>query len=155
MTEAKFISLIDARFPYGDRKKGLALVALALKISPNAVFMIHHELAIPGRSVRAKKADRLAVLDYIDEHFVHPLSGLASWLTRKRISKEGISVAQAAAAARTIAKFPGCYNALNIACISCDDKIGENERLFDSITKKWEKKPIKIITAQRASRVAD
>ena len=143
MSEAKFITSIDCRFPYGDPKKARALAARALKISPGAVFAIYHELARPGHNVRASAKARLAVLEFLEERFVHPLSGLGSLLTRKMIAKEEISVASAAAAARLIAEFPGCYGILNIAYFSCDDKHEKNERLFESIRTRWEMNPIK------------
>ena len=138
MTEVEFINSIDCRFPYGNAKKARVLVMRAMKISPNAVFMIYHELSRPPRGTRSSQKQRLAILECIDENFIHPLSGLASWLTRKSIAGEELSVARAAAAARVIAQFPGCYNVLNIAYFSCDDKLGNNERLFDAIPKQWE-----------------
>jgi hypothetical protein len=144
MTEAKFITSIDARFPYGDPSKARALAARALKISPRAVFAIYHELARPGRSVRASAKARLAVLEFLEERFVHPLSGLGSWLTRKMIAKEEISIASAAAAARLISEFRGCYGILNIAYFSCDDKDRKNEKLFDSIRTRWDIEPNQI-----------
>ncbi|MGA2500065.1 MAG: hypothetical protein ABSH20_20190 [Tepidisphaeraceae bacterium] len=138
MTEAEFINSIDCRFPYENPKKASALAARALKISPNAVFMVYHELARPGRGFRSSKKERLAILEFLEERFVHPLSGLASWLTRNMIAEKELSVARAAAAMRVIADFPGCYNALNLAYFSCDDKLGKNERLVDLIWKRWE-----------------
>jgi hypothetical protein len=137
MTEAKFITSIDARFPYGDPKKARALAARALKISPNAVFSVYHELARPGRSVRATAKDRLAVLEYLEERFVHPLSGLGSWLTRKMIAKEEVSAARAAEVARLIGAFPGCYGILNLDYFSCDDRSEKNEPLFEWIRVRW------------------
>src|SRR3954469_16120469 len=119
MIEAKFISSIDARFPYGKPEKARTLAARALKISPNATFAVYHELARPGRGGRTTARERLAVLEYLEERFVHPLSGLGSWLTRKIIAKEEISVARAAEAARLIGAFPGCYGISSLAYFSC------------------------------------
>ena len=141
MTEDKFISSIDARFPYGEPKKARALAARALKISPGAVYAVYHELARPGRSVRTSSGERLTVLEWFEERFVHPLSGLGAWLARKSIAKEELSVQQAATVAHIIAPFTGCYGILNLAYFTCDDKHGKNERLFDSIRSRWEKEP--------------
>jgi hypothetical protein len=116
------------------------------RISPNAVFSVYHELARPGRGVRTSSRERLAVLEYLEERFVHPLSGLGSWLTRKMIAKEEVSVAQAAKIAQQIAEFPGCYGILNLAYFSCDDTRGKNEKLFESIRARWDKRPIQSIT---------
>jgi hypothetical protein len=140
-TETKFMESIDARFPYNNPKTAKALAVRALKISPNAVFAVYEELARKPRSIRTSRTKRLAVLEYIEERFVHPLSGLASWLARKGIIGELISPARAAVAARIISKFPGCYCALNLAYFSCDDKREENERLFDSIRQEWAQYP--------------
>ena len=139
MTEAKFINSIDCRFPYGNPKRARALATRALKISPNAVFAIYHELARPSRGVRTSARERLAILEYLEERLVHPLSGLGSWLTRKMIAKEEISVARAAEAARLIAQFPGCYGVLNLAYFSCEDSNERNEPIFESIRVRWKK----------------
>ena len=141
MTEARFIKSIDARFPYGDVKKARKLATSALEISPGAVFAVYHELARPCRSVRAPPRGRTAILEYIEQQFVHPLSGLGAWLTRKAIAKEQLSVDRAAAAARLIAEYPGSYGVLNIAYFLCDDRRGKNEELFESIRRRWEKTP--------------
>jgi len=107
--------------------------------------MVYSELARPGRGVRCSQEARFALVDYLDERFVHPLSGIASLLTRKMIAKQFISPARAAVLAKIIAKFPGCYNVLNLAYFSCDDKLEKNESLFEAIRKRWERMPNKTL----------
>jgi hypothetical protein len=138
MTEAQFISSIDCRFPWGNQRKMRLLASQALKISPNAVFMVYWEIGHPGHSARMSSSERFDMVGYLEERFVHPLGGLASWLVRQRIAGVKISVSRAKAAIRKVAKFPGCYNALNLACSSCDyDETETIDRLGDAVRKEW------------------
>jgi hypothetical protein len=139
MTEAQFISSIDCKFPWGNQRKMRTLVSQALKISPNAVFMVYWEIGHPGHNVRTSSSERYDMLEYLEERFVHPLSGLASWLVRQRIAGDKISVSRAKAAIQKVAKFPGCYNALNLACSSCDYDESETIDKLDAVVRKdWE-----------------
>jgi len=44
MTEQEFISSIDCNFPYEDIALAKELILQARSISPNAVFMVLHEI---------------------------------------------------------------------------------------------------------------
>jgi hypothetical protein len=140
MDEAKFISSIDCCFPYSNPRKARAFVEQSLKISPNAVFMVMHELARLPRGERSTQAERLAVLEFIEERFVHPLSGIAAMLTRRMIMKKKTSVKQAVAYIAIIKKFPGCYNALNLAYFANYSANRFIEEAFEAVKKNWEQK---------------
>jgi hypothetical protein len=138
MNGVKFISSIDCCFPYSNPKKARALAEQSLKISPNAVFMVIHELARLPKSKRSSQAERLAVLEFIEERFVHPLSGLTASLTRRMIMKKKTSVQQAVRSIEMIKNFPRCYDALNIAYFANDSANQLVDRAYDAVKKNWE-----------------
>lgn len=142
MTEVKFIAQIDCRFPYSNSKKARVLVKQALNISPNAVFMVMHELARLPKGTRSSQSERLIVLEFIEERFVHPLSGIAANLTRRMIRKKKTSAQQAVNFIAAIESFPECYNALNLACFANDSASQLVDRAYDVVKKNWEQKTL-------------
>ncbi len=50
MNESEFITHIDCHFPYQDRQEASRLIDLACQLSPDAAFMVAHELARPPQS---------------------------------------------------------------------------------------------------------
>jgi hypothetical protein len=138
MSEVEFIASIDCCFPYSNPKKARVLAEQSLKISPNAVFMVMHELARLPKNRQSSQAERLAVLEFIEERFVHPLSGLAASLTRRMIMENKITAQQAVCSIEKIKNFPGCYNALNLAYFANDSSSRIVDFAYDSVKKNWE-----------------
>jgi len=47
VTEDEFIKTVDCRFPYDDEVRARELIKLGSAISPNAAFMVLHEICRP------------------------------------------------------------------------------------------------------------
>ncbi len=137
MTETDFLRSIDCRFPYGDNVAARALVVQSLEISPNAVFMVVHELARPGYSVNPSVARRLELLSEIRGSFKHPIAGPVLTLAERIILGEEASVEEAIAVMEQIRHFPNEYSALAIAYMSCDDRENLADRLYNNIVNRW------------------
>jgi hypothetical protein len=144
MNEIKFISSIDCRFPYSNPKKARALAGQSLKISPNAVFTVMHELARLPKIKRSSQSERLAVLEFIEERFAHPLSGITANLARRMIAKKKISVQQAIRLIKVVGNFPGCYGALSLVYFANDSASPLVDQAFDVVKKNWEQKSDKF-----------
>jgi hypothetical protein len=100
--------------------------------------MVMHELARLPKSKRSSQAERLALLEFIEERFVHPLSGLTASLTRRMIVKRKTSAQQVVRSIEMIKKFPGCYNALNLAYFANDSASNFVDSAYDSVKRIWE-----------------
>lgn len=141
MTEEEFIASIDCRFPYGAPREWRRSIALARKISPNAVFMIIHELCLPPRSSRVSAATRLRIYRYVQQRFKHPLLTRLDSLLSTAILGGRVPASTAGAAMRQVAKYRDQYNALAICYFSCNDRLGRTDALYDAITAEWSNAP--------------
>lgn len=137
MTEDEFIANIDCRFPYDAPRKWHRLIAVARDISPNAVFMVIHELCRPPRSSGASATTRLRIYRCIQQRFRHPLLTRLDSLFLTVISGGTVPVGMAGAAMRQVARYRYQYNALAICYFSCNDRLGRNETLYDAVTAEW------------------
>lgn len=137
MSEVEFIEAIDCRFPYGDQAKARELIELGVRISPNASFMVLHEICRPPRAV---KRDPLALLELAaswEGTFQHPLVCVVLPIAKSMIQDQLVSVGEAMAAMREVAVYRGQYNALAIPYLACDDDNGEADALHKEITRAW------------------
>jgi len=137
MTEEEFIASIDCRFPYDTPREWRRLIAVARNISPNAVFMIIHELCRPPRSSSVSATTRLRIYRCVQQRFRHPFLTRLDLLFSTAISGEMVSVGTAGAAMRQAARYRNQYNALAICYFSCNDQFGRTEALYDAITAGW------------------
>jgi len=62
--ENEFILKIDNSFPYKDDEKWKALVDEGASISPNASYMVLHEICRPPKRPRITGKQRLDMLEY-------------------------------------------------------------------------------------------
>jgi hypothetical protein len=138
MTEEQFIASVDCCFPYGDLAAGRALIDQACGISPNAAFMIAHELARPPRSAAAPKGARGELLAYLASRLVHPLAPLVIAFAERLLDGSYVPVAEAARVMLEIKSFPGQYCALGLAYMACDDVDGEADGLYEDILREWQ-----------------
>jgi hypothetical protein len=137
MTEEEFIASIDCQFPYDAPREWRRSIALARNISPNAVFMVIHELCRPPRSSRVSAATRLRIYRCVQQRFKHPLLTRLDSLFSTAISGGMVPVSRAGAAMRQVARYRDQYNALAICYFSCNDRLGRTEALYDAITAEW------------------
>lgn len=137
MTEDEFTSNIDCQFPYDSPREWRRLIGMARDISPNAVFMIIHELCLPPRSSGAAATTRLRIYRCIQQRFRNPLLTRLDSLFLAVISGSTVPVGTAGAAMRQVARYREQYAALAICYFSCDDRLGRNDTLYDAITSEW------------------
>jgi hypothetical protein len=138
MTEAEFIGHIDCAFPYDDPPRARALIERAPAVSANAAFMVMHELARIPASVTVSPESRRDLLNHLRAHLNHPLAVLVSRLAEEMIAGRPVPVAEANTAMQAIAKHPGQYAALAIACFSCDDPEGIADVTYANVVRSWE-----------------
>ncbi len=73
MTEEDFIEQVDCNFPYNDRAAAEATIAQGAAISPNAAFLVLHEICRPPVAVPSAELHQLLALwDAATEHPLKP-----------------------------------------------------------------------------------
>ncbi|MCX7427224.1 MAG: hypothetical protein NTW96_16550 [Planctomycetia bacterium] len=137
MTEAEFIASIDCQFPYDNEAECCRLCEMGAHISPNAAFMVLHELCRQPRSGNVTTEVLKRILSYWNGCFSHPLAPLLTQIVTTRIEGKELSVNDAMNAMRVISEYPHEYNALAIAYFSCDDVEGKVDDLDESICANW------------------
>lgn len=137
MTETEFIESIDCSFPYNSEAEWRPLIELGTSISPNAAFMVLHELCRPPTGIAVPKARIEAILDCWNQHFKHPLVGQVLPAAKAMIDGQTIAVDTALRTMRVVAAYRGQYNALSIPYFACDDVDGRAEELRLEITNAW------------------
>lgn len=138
MNEVEFIEAIDCRFPYGDQAKAQELIELAARISPNASFMVLHEICRPPKGTKESSLVLLELATSWEGSIEHPLVSVVLPIAKSMIQDKLISVGVAIAAMREIAFYKGQYNALAIPYLACDDEDGEADALHREVTHAWQ-----------------
>lgn len=137
MTEADFIEQIDCCFPYSSPFKWRRAVATALRISPNATFMVIHELCRPPMWDKESSAQRIAIWVHLSKRFRHPLAKKLSPIIDAQLSNNEVTVAKAIKGMQLVRNWPSQYNALSICYFACNDDKGIADRIFESIIDEW------------------
>lgn len=137
MDESEFITSIDCCFPYRAPLQWRRTIADALKISPNAAFMVAHELCRPPRSVRVTVAQRLETWRYLSVRLHHPLAQQLSDVIALRIKGSEIPMAVAVKAMKLVRHSPNQYNALSI-CYFSYSGMRKVDELYDRIVGEWQ-----------------
>lgn len=137
MNEAEFISAIDCAFPHERPTQWRRLSASAARISPNAAFMVLHEVCRSPASRRVTEVQSRVIISHLKRRFRHPAlraiyPAVISYLTGKKLRPSA-----AAARMRKIALHTGQYNALNICYFSAFDRRGVLERTYQRIVQDW------------------
>ena len=135
MNEAEFIDSIDCQFPYDTEEKWRSLITQGVSISPNAAFMILHEICRPPRSVDPNVMG--AILKQWCQQFTHPLVEIVLPAAESMINGKELPVAKCMDIMRIVAAYKDQYNALSIPYFACDDTNGEAEHLHQKIITAW------------------
>lgn len=90
-TESAFIQHIDCNFPYRNPLQWRPLVSRAARLSPNAAFMVVHEVCRLPSSVQLSLRERQAILNHLLRRFRHPLVRdlkpvMDAWLEEHRLT---------------------------------------------------------------------
>ena len=137
MTEPEFIQAIDCRFPYSNDIEAKKLIELGSTISPNAAFMVLHELCRVPRSVSTRRYKIKKLIEYWFQHYTHPLNPILLPIALKSLRNENISIKRCLKCMDLVAPHVGCINALNILYFSCVDTEGLIETKYNEIIAKW------------------
>jgi hypothetical protein len=137
MTEVEFITEIDCRFPYRDETKRHQLIELGASISPNAAFMVLHEICRPPRSVGVDSDILQTILLEWTGVFHHPLVDIVLPAAMAIIRAEEIPVEQSMLAMKAVSTYQNQFNALSIPYFACDDVTGEVDLMHQKIIDRW------------------
>lgn len=141
-TEEEFISEVDCEFPYEQHDRAVALIHEAVTISPNAAFMVVHELVRRPRGSNVTAEACLNLLNVIDARFEHPLKRLVFDLANRMILGSRIDASESLSAMRQIGEHRSMFNALNIAYFSGNSEMSEAdkkayEEVYDRVIVSW------------------
>ena len=139
MTEDEFIKTVDCRFPYDDEVRARELIKLGSAISPNAAFMVLHEICRPPRSsqVVISRANELLGEWSVAVH--HPLVQEVLPAAKAMIQKREFSPVEAICVMKSISPYRNQFSALSIPYFACDDTTGEVEAEYRGIIDVWSK----------------
>lgn len=138
MRESDFIAGIDCDFPYDSPIQWRKLSAMAPRISPNAAFMVLHEVCRVPRSVEMNRPRVERIISHLRRRFRHPAWKVVLPAVESYLGQEGLRPAAAAALMRKVAKYIGEYNALAICYFSANDVDGTLERTYEQIVGRWQ-----------------
>lgn len=137
MNEAAFIEQIDCQFPYGKPLLWRRLSAQAARISPNAVFMVVHEVCRLPRSNDVPERQAVAILAHLRRRSRHPLFRIIDVAVRAYVAGLELRESKANSLMRKVAAYPNQYNALAICYLCANDRSGRLDRTYNEIVAKW------------------
>lgn len=137
MTENEFIEFIDCQFPYELEEEWRPLIVLAASISPNAAFMVLHELCRLPNGTKVNREALQAMLECWKSNFTHPLVVEVLPAAEAMINGCELTVDESLRIMRKIAEHPGQYSALAIPYFACDDLAGKADELHQEISRSW------------------
>ncbi|TFW27003.1 hypothetical protein [Duganella callida] len=138
MTEEEFIKTVDCRFPYDDEVHASELIELGSAISPNAAFMVLHEICRPPRSSQVVGSRVNELLAEWTAAVHHPLVQEVLPVARAMTQNREISTVEAIRVMKSIAPYRNQFSALSIAYFACDDLTGEGEAEYRSVIDEWD-----------------
>ena len=138
MTETEFIDSIDCQFPYHSEGECRAIIERGSRISPNAAFMVLHELCRLPSDIHVEPALMLSMLKHWQRHFTHPLVEVTLRAAKTMIEGRKLPVEESMGIMKIISAYPDQYNALAITYFSCDDTEGKVEKLYEEIIADWQ-----------------
>ncbi len=136
-TETAFIQQIDCCFPYRNPLSWRPLATRAAQLSPNAAFMVMHEVCRLPSSVHLTRRERQDILDHLFRRFRHPLVRVLQPVQDAWLDDRQLSVARAIRLMRRVATYRNQYNALALCYFVCNDREGEADRVYSAIVHHW------------------
>jgi hypothetical protein len=136
--EQEFINEIDCRFPYDDDEAWKSLVNRGVAISPNAAFMVLHEICRPPVSGRPSPARLKQMFNYWRQRFHHPAVEIAEVAATALIDGQELQIDDAIDQIQAIERFPDASIALDIFLFVTDDIEGRVQDAVDSVRRKWQ-----------------
>lgn len=137
MSETEFIEKIDGNFPYHSEPEWRALVELGASISPNAAYMVLHEICRAPLSKKVTLKSKRAMLEYWRQNFNHPTMTSVLRAAEVMIKGEDLPVEESMSIMKIISAYPNQYNALSIPYFACDDIDERADELYQKIISAW------------------
>jgi hypothetical protein len=137
MTEEEFVNAVDGNFPFRHRVKWRALSSKAARISPNAAFMVLHEVCRLPVPRNVTLAERPEIIAHLKRRFRHPALRVIRPAMLSYLGGNRLRPSTAAALMHRLEPHVGQYNALIICHYSADDRQGALERTHRSIVQAW------------------
>jgi hypothetical protein len=137
VTETEFIESIDCQFPYDAEEKWRSLIEQGARISPNAAFMVLHELCRPPSGVLVYPHAIEAMLKHWCQQFEHPLVEAVLPAAEAMIKGKGLPADACMEIMRSVAAYQDQYNALAIPYFACDDTEGKVDEFYQAIIANW------------------
>ena len=137
MNETTFIEQIDCQFPYGKPLRWRRLSAQAARISPNAVFMVVHEVCRVPRSNDLPAKQAFVILQHLRRRFRHPLFRITEVALNAYVAGHELRESKADSLMRKVAAYPNQYNALALCYLCANDRSGRLDRTYNKVVAKW------------------
>lgn len=137
MNETDFISSIDCRFPYNDENKWINIMSRAIAISPNAMFMVLHELCRVPASANISQEKLLNIITEWENIFEHSAKEFVVEAGKAIIQNCLFSESKTVDYLKKIEPFDGQYNALTIIYFASNDFTDKIEQYYSEILNQW------------------
>src|SRR5262245_25076701 len=108
-SEEEFLTAIDCRFPFDDRRRASDLIEEGCRLSSNAGFALVDEILRPARGVVAPAEYRQDLLRHVFGLLRHPLVEVIRPLAERLVSGGEATVEEALAIMRRVAEHRGQY----------------------------------------------
>jgi hypothetical protein len=144
--ERPFEAQIDARFPYGEHARCIALIAEARTISLNATFCVLDEICRPPESGMVTSGQQRTLIAEWCAGLEHDLIDPVLTCAHALIGDRPLPWTDAVAVMELVGKFDGQRAALSVAYFSGDcDTVEGNAALTSAerrIRSAWERKAV-------------
>ena len=138
--EVRFAAKFDCRFPYLDQAAATTLIEEGWALSPNAAFVVLHEICRKPHSAKVSCKRQSELIDQWIAKGSHPLQEQIVQCARVLVQGCRLPWRQAAMVMEVVANYPHQYAALSIAYFSgdCDGEgDAQLEATHSRITNGW------------------
>ncbi|RJF88608.1 hypothetical protein D3874_17720 [Oleomonas cavernae] len=135
--EIEFINEIDCCFPYNDEARWTELIARGVRISPNAAFMVLHEICRPPNLARVTPTKLRQILAHWRGSFDHPLLEMMVGVAEAMIEGRELPVQEVIDWMHRVAEYRDLYTALGILNCASEDADGLVQTTYENIVRQW------------------
>jgi hypothetical protein len=136
--EQTFSDEIDTKFPYDNKAEWRRLIDRGIAISPNAAFIVLHEICQPPLGTKVSRKQFAQMIEYWRLRFDHPIADLLLEVAGLVVRHERLPDEEAIRLIEVVAAYPNLYAALAIFESACDDADGVVRAARAAVVKKWE-----------------
>jgi hypothetical protein len=121
-TERDFIEAIDCRFPYASEAEWMAAVDRGAAISPNAAFMVLHEICRPPEGIRPSASQLMKIYEYWSARFSHPGMEIVREAALALIEGRSLPADDAVRLIHALEEYPDISIALDVVVMAVGDQ---------------------------------